>query len=242
MLLGGIYAAKSRGASRFRSERTERIPNSPFVPKAAVEIGYWLATGLGRGIARLGITANHCTALSLLLGIVAAWCIAVGHLIWGGAILFAGASLDTLDGIIARATGTASDAGEFFDATVDRVNDAAALLGILYYYQGDALGFVLGCIALVGSLLVSYVRAKGEALGVDCAVGWMQRHERIIWLVLGLVFGPLAADRLEPGVETPRCHVLLVALGVIGAFSLATAVQRSRIVYRSLAKRRSPAP
>lgn len=240
MLLGSIYAAKARVGGRLRSARTDRIPNSPFVPKPIVELGYYLATQLGRAIVHLGLTANVCTALSLVVGLVSAWCVATGHLFWGGALLFFGSSFDTLDGIIARATGTASDAGEFFDATVDRVNDAASLMAVMYFYRNDVLGFVLACVALVGSLLVSYVRAKGEALGVDCSVGWMQRHERIIWLVLGLILGPVGARWLEPDAVSPRFHVLLVALGVIGLFSLLTAMQRSRIVYRTLVRRQDP--
>jgi CDP-diacylglycerol--glycerol-3-phosphate 3-phosphatidyltransferase len=153
-------------------------------------------------------------------------------------MLLFGSSFDALDGIIARATGTASSAGEFLDATVDRVNDATAFLGILWYYREDPVGFTLGCLALVGSLLVSYARAKGEALGVDCSIGWMQRYERILWLVLGLVVGPLAARWLEPNVgRSPRCHVLLMILAIIGIFSLLTATQRSRVVYRTLADR-----
>lgn len=240
MLLGGIYVAKARTGGRLRSARTDRIPNSPFVPKPVVELGYYLATQLGRAVARFGLTANVCTALSLILGLVSAWCIAVGHLVWGGGLLFFGASFDTLDGIIARKTGTASDAGEFFDATADRVNDAVSLLAVLYLYRNDTLGFILACAALVGSLLVSYVRAKGEALGVDCTVGWMQRHERIIWLVLGLVLGPLAARWIEPDATSPHFHVLQVALGVIALFSLLTAMQRSRIVYRTLVGRQAP--
>jgi len=238
MLLGGAYASRKRTRSRFSNSRTDQLPNSPFVPKPLVEIAYTAVRAIGRGAARLGLTANQCTALSIVLGLAAAWTIAAGHLVAGGVLLFVGSSFDTLDGIIARETGTASDAGELLDATADRLNDAAAFLGLAYYYRGNSLGFVLVCVALVGSLLVSYVRAKGEALQVECAVGWMQRHERIVWLVSGLLLGPAAARWLEPGVETPRCHVLLVILAVIGFFSLITAIQRTRLVYRALVARR----
>jgi len=217
MLLGGAYASRKRTRSRFSNSRTDQLPNSPFVPKPLVEIAYTAVGAIGRGAARLGLTANQCTALSIVLGLAAAWTIAAGHLVAGGVLLFVGSSFDTLDGIIARETGTASDAGELLDATADRLNDAAAFLGLAYYYRGNS---------------------KGEALQVECAVGWMQRHERIVWLVLGLLLGPAAARWLEPGVETPRCHVLLVILAVIGFFSLITAIQRTRLVYRALVARR----
>jgi phosphatidylglycerophosphate synthase len=238
MLLGGAYASRKRTRNRFASARTDKLPDSPFVPKPLVEIGYTAARSLGRGAARLGLTANLCTALSIVLGLFAAVVVAGGHLVAGGLLLLFGSSFDTLDGIIARETGTASDAGELLDATADRLNDAAAFLGLAYYYRNDVLGFVLVCVALVGSLLVSYVRAKGEALQVDCAVGWMQRHERIIWLGLGLLVGPAAARWIEPDVATPRYHLLLVILAIIGFFSLLTAIQRTRLVYRALVARR----
>lgn len=241
MLLGGAYASRRRQRNRFASARTDKLPDSPFVPKLLVEIGYTAARSLGRGAARLGITANLCTALSIVVGLVAAWVVASGHLVAGGLLLLFASSFDTLDGIIARETGTASDAGELLDATADRLNDAAAFLGLAYYYRGDPLGFVLVSVALVGSLLVSYVRAKGEALQVECAVGWMQRHERIIWLGLGLLLGPLAAHWIEPGAVTPRYHVLLAILAIIGFFSLITAIQRTRLVYQALVARRDAA-
>jgi CDP-diacylglycerol---glycerol-3-phosphate 3-phosphatidyltransferase len=238
--LGGTYPAGTRGGSRWRSDRTDKLPDSPFVPKIVVELGYLALRGVARGISRLGLTANHCTILSVVIGLVSAVCIAAGHLWWGGGLLLVGSSFDSLDGIIARATRTASDAGEFLDATADRISDMAAFAGVLYYYRQDPLGFVLCSIALIGSVLVSYVRAKGEALDVECAVGWMQRHERILWLGLGLVLGPVAARWLEAGVDPPRCHVLLVVLGIIGLFSLVTVVQRSRVVYRALGARNTP--
>ncbi len=238
MLVGGTVATKMRGIRRLRDARTDKMASSPFVPRPFVEAGFQLARVMAHGAMRVGITANVCTALSVVLSVAAAVLVARGELIFGGWMLLLGSSLDTLDGIIARETGTASDAGELLDATADRVNDAAAFLGLLYYYREDSLAFVLVCIALVGSLLVSYVRAKGEAMSVDCAVGWMQRHERIIWLCLGLLIGPLAARWIEPDAVTPRCHVLLGALTVIGFFSFVTAVQRTRLVYRALVVRR----
>lgn len=238
MLLGGAYASRKRSRHRFASPRTDKLPDSPFVPRPLVEAGYAAISKLGRGAARIGLTANACTAVSVVLGLVAACIVARGQLVAGGLLLLFSSSFDTLDGIIARETGTASDAGELLDAAADRLNDAVAFLGLAYYYRNDVLGFVLVCVALVGSLLVSYVRAKGEALHVECAVGWMQRHERILWLGLGLLLGPAAAHWIEPGAVTPHYHVLLVILAIIGFFSLLTAVQRTRLVYQALVARR----
>jgi CDP-diacylglycerol--glycerol-3-phosphate 3-phosphatidyltransferase len=238
--LGGAYPDGARGSRPWRTERTDKLPNSPFVPKPIVELGYLGLRLIARGVARLGLRANHCTALSVVVGLVSALFIAAGHLVWGSVLLLFGSSFDSLDGIIARATNTASNAGEFLDATADRVSDMAAFLGVLYFYRQDRLGFALTCVALVGSVLVSYVRAKGEALDVECSVGWMQRHERIVWLGLGLVLGPLGARWLEPGAAAPRFHVLLVVLGIIGLFSLVTVVQRSCVVYRALGARHAP--
>jgi CDP-diacylglycerol--glycerol-3-phosphate 3-phosphatidyltransferase len=237
---GGTYQAGARGGRPWRTERTDKLPDSPFVPKPVVELGYLGLRAMAKGVARLGVRPNHCTAFSVVVGLVSAVFIAAGHLVWGGVLLLFGSSFDSLDGIIARQTHTASDAGEFLDATADRISDMAAFLGVLYFYRQDRLGFALTCVALVGSVLVSYVRAKGEALDVECSVGWMQRHERILWLGLGLLLGPLAARWLEPDAATPHLHVLLVVLGIIGLFSLVTVMQRSRVVYRALGARRTP--
>ena len=102
---------------------------------------------------------------------------------------------DTLDGALARATGRVSKFGAFLDSVCDRYAEAAIFFGLLWWYQslGDVLGVSLTYVSLVGSLMVSYARARAEGIGLEAAeVGWFQRPERIILLGLGLLFTPLS--------------------------------------------------
>ncbi len=102
-----------------------------------------------------------------------------------------GAAFDALDGIVARARGLSSDAGEVLDAVVDRYADAAPLLGLAVYYRASLPALLLVLCALLGSMLVSYVRAKSEAMSLSLPGGLMRRHERIAYLTAGLLLGPL---------------------------------------------------
>src|SRR5262249_27636191 len=152
---------------------------------------------------RLGVTPNTITTLSLLFTIGAAVCFGAGRFIEGGWLLILGFICDAWDGIVARKTGTSSDAGEFFDATVDRYNDLFVFLGLMYYYRNDPLPLALATLALIGSTLTSYTRAKGEAVGIDPNVGWMQRHERGAYLGLGTAIAPIVAAFPGPGAQPP---------------------------------------
>src|SRR4030095_1510619 len=142
---------------------------------------------------RLGRTPNMITPLSLVFTVAAAALFGMGRFAEGGWALLFGFMCDAWDGIVARKTNRSSVAGEFFDATVDRYNDLFAFLGLMYYYRNDLVPLVLATAALIGSTLTSYTRAKGEACGVDPNVGWMQRHERGVYLGLATVTAPILA-------------------------------------------------
>jgi CDP-diacylglycerol--glycerol-3-phosphate 3-phosphatidyltransferase len=132
--------------------------------------------------------------------------------------------------MLARERGTASMRGEFLDAIVDRYNDLIALLGLLYWYRNDPLPAALAAAALVGSTLVSYTRAKGEACGVDTPGGFMQRHERAVYLGVFTLLSPLVATWVEPGAAHPRFHLTIAMLAVVAVATNVTAVLRARHV------------
>jgi CDP-diacylglycerol--glycerol-3-phosphate 3-phosphatidyltransferase len=120
------------------------------------------------------------------------------------------------DGALARATGKASDFGALLDSTIDRVSEAVVLLGLLAFYlsSNDDLGSILVYVALVGSIMVSYMRARSEGLGIDCKVGVMTRPERVVAIGSALIVGhwlPIT---------------MLAVLGVIGTLTTVTAVHR----------------
>lgn len=140
-------------------------------------------------LARLGVSPNVLTLLGLAVAIGAAVPLAFGQFLIGGVIVLAGSSLDMLDGALARATQKTSKFGGFLDSTTDRVAEGVILLGLLIHYANAAATeeILLIFIAMVASVLVSYIRARAEGLGLSCKVGIVTRPERVVLLSLGLI-------------------------------------------------------
>lgn len=136
---------------------------------------------VGRRLGRWGVPANLISLVGFLLQVGVAALFAVGRVRWGGVALSVVAPLDALDGAVARATGSDNPFGAFLDSTLDRLSDAALILGLVgYQFQREAfLEVVLLLVALVASLMVSYTRARAESLGAGCRVGLLTRLERI---------------------------------------------------------------
>ena len=179
-------------------------------------ISNYVETPVALLMGRVGLTPNMVTMIGLLIAGVAAYLIGVG-LWWAGGLvaLFAGI-FDMFDGALARNTGRASSFGALLDSTIDRVSEAVVLLGVLaYYLAGDNdLGALLVYCALVGSIMVSYMRARSEGLGIECKVGVMQRPERVALTGLSLIVAHWIPV------------VMLIALGVITALTTFTAIHR----------------
>lgn len=147
---------------------------------------------VGRVLGRSRITPNMLTIVGLLLTLGVTVTLATGHLVWGGILVLLTSAFDMLDGALARATERNSKFGAFFDSTIDRYSEALIFLGLLLYYQrvqGSQVAIGLVYLAIIGSLMVSYTRARAEALGLECKVGILARPERIILLSLGLITG-----------------------------------------------------
>jgi CDP-diacylglycerol--glycerol-3-phosphate 3-phosphatidyltransferase len=145
---------------------------------------------VGANLRKSGISADHLTLLGLVMAVGAAVAIANGALRVGFLLLILTAVPDVLDGAVAKASGTASPRGAFFDSVADRVADALLLGGVAWYLENNYAGHIAMLpLALLGtSLLISYERAKAESLGFDARGGLMERAERIIALGLGLLF------------------------------------------------------
>src|SRR5438034_8864667 len=171
---------------------------------------------LGRGLRGSAVPADALTVLGLLASVATAVLIASGHLLWAVVgVVVAGVS-DLLDGAIARGSGSASPRGAFFDSVADRVSDALLLGGTAWYLLGRSpYDSILAFAVAACSMLVSYERARGEALGLDARGGLMERAERFVFLGIALAF-----DIIVP--------VLLVML----VLTALTAMQRFLIVYR----------
>jgi CDP-diacylglycerol--glycerol-3-phosphate 3-phosphatidyltransferase len=188
--------------------------------RAVLEKG---ASPLARLLARLKISPNQVSAAGFALNVVAAFCITTNDLVLAGVIYIFAGCLDLMDGTLARVTGQATKFGAFFDSTVDRISEGVVFAAITYRFaiDGQSLLAAVVVLALLGSLLVSYVRARAEGLGGKCKVGLLTRAERVILLTLGLLFGLLAQ--------------IIVVLAVLTAVTVA-----QRIYY--VAKQFDPLP
>jgi CDP-diacylglycerol--glycerol-3-phosphate 3-phosphatidyltransferase len=174
------------------------------------------ADPLARGLVRAGISANALTLLGFLFNGLAGVLASAGLHPWAGLLYLLVGCVDFLDGAVARLSGSAGRFGAFFDSLLDRASEAAVLVGIVYWYAArqQPLLAALAVLALVGSFLVSYARARAEGLGYECGVGWLQRPERVVLLGVGLI-----ASGLHEG-------VLTVVLAVLTLATAATTVQR----------------
>lgn len=173
-------------------------------------------------LAERGVTPNQVTLAALAISVLAALCIGAGWLRLGALVLIVGSLGDLLDGMLARSTGQVTPLGAFFDSTLDRIGEGAVLAAVAYRFAlaDRPLLVVLVVLALLGSLLVSYTRARAEALGVDCKVGLMSRAERLVLIIAGLLLGLLGP-----------------AIVLMAALSLYTVAERMAHVRDALGKR-----
>ncbi|MGB5925030.1 MAG: CDP-alcohol phosphatidyltransferase family protein [Dehalococcoidia bacterium] len=187
------------------------------LPDIRRNLAYRITSPIVGILSRGGITPNTLTLTNLALNIVAAYVIATGHFVLGGVLILGSGLFDLLDGALARFTKQTTKFGAVLDSTVDRISEAATLCGLLIWYvakQGATLEIVLILAVLIGSFLVSYIRARAEGLGWECQVGLFTRAERVIVLAIGLLVNRIFV------------HSVFVALCVLAVFVFITVVQR----------------
>jgi phosphatidylglycerophosphate synthase len=228
VLAGTIAVLASYGVSiaLFGRPSTSRLDNEPgtlLLGRFPIEAFHWAARAVGRALVRPGVSADTLTILSVVVAAFAVPLAAAGRFEQAGVLLLVGSAFDALDGIVARSRGRASDAGEMLDAIVDRYADALGFVGLAIFYRESPwrLGVVL--LAVVGAMMVSYVRAKAEALGVTLAPGIMRRPERIAYLSVALLIGPLLSTWTAP--SDPTRPVTLLIVGVVGVLSNVAALR-----------------
>ncbi len=178
-------------------------------------------------IARTGATPNHLSALGFAGNVGAGVFAARGEFLIAGVLVLAFSAVDLLDGALARATDRATPFGAVFDSVLDRLSEAAVLGGLVFYYagRGEREEIALCFAALVGSVLVSYVRARAQANGFDLREGLFTRAERVLLLGGGLI------------IDQAR-----IALWVLAVMANATALQRLFAVWQHFAPERRRAP
>ena len=190
--------------------------------RARVLLTHYFAQPVARLLLALPITPNAITFLGLLISLGAAYLLATAHFLAGGALLLVGGAFDMLDGTLARLSGRATPSGAFLDSVTDRVAEAAVLFGLLWHFTGepDRAGALLVYLALASSVLVSYLRARGEGLGVSSEAGIMTRPERIVVLSVGIMLG-----------------YPVITLGIVATLSFVTAAQRMAYIWKHIRSR-----
>ena len=183
---------------------------------------------LTRWLVRRGVHPNAITIMGFVITVAGALMFSRDHVRTGGSLVLLGGLFDVFDGRVARVSGLASKFGSFFDSTLDRISEIAMYMGFITLYNGyildaaDIWMIYVITLALGGSLMVSYTRARAEALGFECTVGLMQRAERIVLLGAGsLIFG------LAWGGKVLSAIIIIVAV-----LTNITAIHRIVWVYR----------
>jgi len=149
----------------------------------------WIVLPIAKVVGKLGVSPNLITVIGFLLNIGVAYVLSCGHLRMGGVLVLAAAAFDGLDGTLARELKQSSRFGAFLDSVMDRFSESTVYGGLLAFYiseQNSELAMLIYA-AIIGSLLVSYARARAEGVGVECKVGVMTRVERVAVLVIGLL-------------------------------------------------------
>ena len=202
-----------------------------------------IITPLGKWFSRKGIHPNTLSLIGLLLSAAAGFVYSCGAFFWAAWVVVAAGICDTLDGLIARHTKKNSTFGAYLDSTLDRYSDMFFFLGLAYYFSGGTNPWVdhlprahgemhlwtvmILFLAVTGSFMVSYARARAEGLGVPCRGGMMQRPERMVLLIIGSLLGAI------PGIG----EVLLKGVLIILAVSThLTAIYRIIVVRNQLLK------
>jgi len=198
-------------------------------------VAYYFTQPIVQLLARTAITPNAISWFGFLVTVCAAVLIITGHIFAAGFVVLSAGFFDILDGALARNTNRATRFGAILDSTLDRFTDAVLLLSILALFlfteEKSALFTLLSKewaallvgIAFPGSLLVSYIRARAEAAGLECQVGLFTRAERVVVLALGLLLSQID-------------YALIIALAIIVVLSFITIVQRLLYVWQQTKK------
>ncbi len=242
-ILTVVYAVRLLFRGRVHYARVDKQGGSALLSKGLMEMAYWWMQPMARALVAFGVTPNMISWSSLVFGLLAGICLAFGHFGFGGGFALISGFMDSLDGMVARLTGTSSDAGEVLDATIDRYSEAFFISGLVIYYRDLPVLQVLALLALMGSFMVSYSSAKAEALQVDPPKGSMRRPERAFYLTLGAVLSPITIAQYEYVRDYPIAigFPMVVALGLIAVLANASAIERMASIAKEMRLREANA-
>ena len=220
----GLFSLRARWVGIAVDAEVASRPASKLLGRYLRHYMMWVLGPWERALVRWRVTPNALTFASFVVACFSAVFFALGNFGAGGWLYLLTGILDILDGRIARATGKVTKGGAFFDSVMDRYAELVVFGGLAVYYRNSWALFV-ALIAAVGSVMVSYTRARGEALGVQVNIGTMQRPERLFYLGVISGLAPIVETLFGHGTLPPFVPVV-VALGLLGASANVTAVRR----------------
>jgi CDP-diacylglycerol--glycerol-3-phosphate 3-phosphatidyltransferase len=235
LLLAGLVASMPVFALRRRGRPSDpdvaRRAASPLLGRWVREWAVWVLGPLERLLVKSGTSPTLLNFVGAGAGLAAGVAFGCGRPALAAWLLAAGGISDILDGRVARARGVVSRRGAFLDSTLDRFGETGTFVGLAWLLAGSPWRTAAVALALGGSLLVSYARARGEALGAPFGGGLLQRPERLLLLIVGGLLEPAASSRLgwAPGT------VLTGVVAAVACGTAATAVHRTVAVTRALA-------
>jgi phosphatidylglycerophosphate synthase/putative flippase GtrA len=186
----------------------------------------WVMQPAWKLVVRSGVPATAITTLSVLLATAAGVSTSTGRFALGGWLYIFAGMCDFLDGRLARATKTVSPAGAALDSILDRYSDSAVLVGLAWYYR-DSWVLIATQLALVGSSIIPYIRARGEAIGVSLKeVGLMQRAERVMYLGVAVAMSPVLEVAINADEPHPLHRLAIVGVVLLAVSTQITALQR----------------
>lgn len=201
---------------------------------------YWVINPVVKGMIKIGITPNIITFVGLLGNVAAASLLVyagvehptqLSYVGWAGAVILFSGLFDMMDGRVARLGNMSSTFGALFDSVLDRYSELVTLFGISYWLilSGYMWGSIITFVALIGSIMVSYVRARAEGLNIECKVGLMQRPERVVVTAVSAILSAVIAIE---GFDSTL--ILIYAMGLIAVLANLTAVWRIMHCYNKL--------
>ena len=228
-----LYGIRLAMRGVFHSERVSKIGGTAMVGRGIMDATYWAIEPLVRGLAAAGVTPNGLTWSALVFGLGAGAALAFGW--FGLATMLATMSTigDILDGQVARLTNTGSNRGELLDAAIDRYTEFAFLAGLVLFLHDSWWQMSLALGAMLASYMVSYASAKAEALQVTPPRGVMRRHERAMYLIIGIGLVPLLGPTLASH-DLPYVTPCLVSLAIVAVMGNLAAVLRFVRIARAL--------
>jgi CDP-diacylglycerol--glycerol-3-phosphate 3-phosphatidyltransferase len=220
----GLFSLKARWVGLPIDAEVASRPASKLLGRFLRHYIMWVLGPYERVLVRWKVTPNALTMASFIVACASGFFFAVGNFGAGGWLYLLTGILDILDGRIARATGQVSKGGAFYDSVMDRYAELVVFGGLTIFYR-DSWAIYVVLLASLGSIMVSYTRARGEALGVNVNIGTMQRPERLFYLGVISGLSPIVETMLGHG-RLPPFVPVVVALGLLGVSANVTAIRR----------------